>query len=230
MINTGIYYILNTVNNKRYVGQAAISFEKRWCTERCHLRANLGFPNRHLQASWNKYGEDVFEFQVLEYIELPKNKREAAQILAKREQYWCDHFEVRNPLKGYNKRRCVESNYGIKFDVLSSKQKAHLKKLHQSRIGSRYTKQSRRKISESIKGTKNPFFGRQHAVETKRKLSVLASKRTGERSSNSKLTRTQVENIKREYQPRVVTYNMLAEKYGVHRNTIRSIFYGRTWK
>lgn len=57
---TGIYEIVNTVNGKRYIGQAA-NMGKRHAQHKWHLRKNK-HHSRYLQAAWNKYGEGAFKF------------------------------------------------------------------------------------------------------------------------------------------------------------------------
>jgi len=60
-METGIYKIQNTVNMKCYIGSAAIRFSKRFSQHRHMLRKGT-HHNKHLQASWNKYGEESFIF------------------------------------------------------------------------------------------------------------------------------------------------------------------------
>jgi len=61
---SGIYKIVNKINKKYYVGGSA-NIKSRW---RGHRRAlNLKrHHNDYLQHAWNKYGEDEFEFIVIE--------------------------------------------------------------------------------------------------------------------------------------------------------------------
>lgn len=64
MLNqSGIYEILNTVNGKRYIGQAS-NFKKRWIRHQNELK-NGKHHSHHLQHAWNKYGATVFKFSVL---------------------------------------------------------------------------------------------------------------------------------------------------------------------
>ncbi len=71
----GIYIIENTVNGKKYVGQA-VNIDIRWKRHQCELKGGYHY-NSHLQASWNKYGEESFIFQVLEYCSVDElNVRE----------------------------------------------------------------------------------------------------------------------------------------------------------
>jgi len=59
-MNTGIYKIKNKVNGKFYIGQTGDSFQSRW-----DKLKNNNHHNKHLQAAYNKYGEDNFEFEVI---------------------------------------------------------------------------------------------------------------------------------------------------------------------
>lgn len=61
---SGIYCILNTVNNKRYIGKSN-NIYKRWTGERSDLRRNV-FHNTHFQRAWNKYGEQAFQWLIID--------------------------------------------------------------------------------------------------------------------------------------------------------------------
>lgn len=61
--NSGIYQIRNKINNKIYIGSSKNLVER----ERTHfvnLRINH-HTNKHLQASFNKYGSENFVFETL---------------------------------------------------------------------------------------------------------------------------------------------------------------------
>lgn len=61
---TGIYYIESIRDRKKYVGMSK-DIHMRWAQHRADLRGNI-HHNSNLQESWNRYGEDNFEFVVLE--------------------------------------------------------------------------------------------------------------------------------------------------------------------
>ena len=65
---TGVYEIKNKINGKRYIGSTIMTFTKRLEHHRCLLRKNT-HKNKHLQRAWNKYGEDNFEFSILEIVD-----------------------------------------------------------------------------------------------------------------------------------------------------------------
>lgn len=78
-----IYQIVNTQNNKRYIGSSC-DFKKR---KNQHLKMlkNKTHHNNHLQNAWNKYKECSFKFEVLEECNLEQ------QFI--REQYYLDNFK-----------------------------------------------------------------------------------------------------------------------------------------
>lgn len=86
----GIYQIKNLINGKIYIGQS-IDIEKRWSTHRTELKYN-NHHNIHLQSAWNKYGEDNFEFSVLEECNFDQ--------LNQREIYWIS--KLNSYKDGYN--------------------------------------------------------------------------------------------------------------------------------
>jgi group I intron endonuclease len=63
----GIYKIINVVNNKFYVG-SAVNFSRRKARHFSELRHNK-HKNRWLQASWNKHGESAFVFALVEEVQ-----------------------------------------------------------------------------------------------------------------------------------------------------------------
>lgn len=89
----GIYKIENKVNGKVYIGQS-INIEERWRTHRNMLRRN-GHYNKHFQNSWNKHGEENFDFSVIENVSDTKQ-------LSPREIYWIDYFKSFDKSFGYN--------------------------------------------------------------------------------------------------------------------------------
>jgi hypothetical protein len=83
-IKKGIYAIRNKINQKIYIGSTGVTFIKRWHIHSNQLRTNT-HANYKLQRAWNKYGEDAFEFIIVEVIECDE------EILAV-EQYYIDVF------------------------------------------------------------------------------------------------------------------------------------------
>ena len=81
-MSIGIYQIRNLLNGKIYIGQS-MDIEKRWSTHRAELKHNY-HHNIHLQSAWNKYGEESFEFSIIEECNMDQ--------LDQREIYWISIF------------------------------------------------------------------------------------------------------------------------------------------
>jgi group I intron endonuclease len=62
----GIYKLINVINDKFYVG-SAVDLKRRKTRHFSELRKGK-HSNRHLQAAWNKYGEQAFVFVVIAEI------------------------------------------------------------------------------------------------------------------------------------------------------------------
>lgn len=197
---SGIYVIRNLVNGKVYVGQAIDTY-LRWHKHKSYLKYQK-HPNFHLQASWNKYGEENFVFEIIEEIDNPTK-----EIFCEREQYWCDFYDSSNRERGYNKRIIIESNLGIIFP-----------------------KDVRKKMSESHIGELNHFFGKNHTNETKIKMRENHPNLKGDKSHVAKLNWTQVHEIREKYKPFEYSFNKLAKEYNVSKSNIMYIIQNKTWK
>ena len=79
---SGIYAIVNTLNNKKYIGSSE-NLRKRYRQHFNNLNKNK-HANTHLQRAYNKYGASVFEFWILEECD---NIRDTLITL---EQKWID--------------------------------------------------------------------------------------------------------------------------------------------
>jgi hypothetical protein len=130
---SGIYQILNTATDKCYIG-SGISIKQRFSTHK-RLLMNQKHFNNHLQASWNKYGEEHFQFNILEIVE--------SNNLKDREEFYIEKFNSNNREKGYNKRIDCSTNLGIKASAETRE------KLRISHLGHKRSKEAQEKISKS---------------------------------------------------------------------------------
>ncbi len=151
-----------------YVG-ISINIEKRWRQHKNCLKGNY-HDNKYLQQSWDKHGEDSFEFHILEevdcYDKSYKLEKEYAYTFGYGDRNLC--FNIGSP---------GETN-GF--------------------VGKRHTEKAKQKMSEAKQGEKNhnfgkkgeksPMFGRKHTEEAKQKISEAHQ---GEKSYNTKLTESE---------------------------------------
>lgn len=150
---TGVYAIRNKINTKIYIGSGAVSIEQRFAQHKSYLRSDQHY-NNHLQQAWNKYGEDSFEFIIVE--ECPPDTCLAL------EQYYIDYYDVCNPKCGYNSAITAGSTLGLKFSE-ETKDKIS-KALKGKRKGVPHTPEHAAKISAALKGKKKSA---EHAAKLK---------------------------------------------------------------
>lgn len=144
MIKSGIYKILNKVTADCYVGSAAY-LKSRFSAHR-RLLKNEKHQNRYLQNVFNKYGEDNFTFEVIEYVEDKDN-------LISREQHYIDTLKPK-----YNICKVAGSSLGRKCSRKTRR------KLSEAQRGKKHSEESKRKMSKAQKG-------KMHSEETKKKIS-----------------------------------------------------------
>lgn len=126
----GVYCIINKINDKVYIGYAN-NFSKRWYRQhRKKLKYNL-HKNPHLQAAWNKYGEENFKF---ERIEICKQ-----ELLKEREDYWCKIYKSHDREFGYNirptgKDGCVSMSEETKQKIRNARSKQVITQKHKNAI------------------------------------------------------------------------------------------------
>ncbi len=95
-----IYQILNTLNEKSYIG-SSVNFKTRKAEHLRDLRSNK-HHSKALQRAVNKYGIDNFIFKILEVVE-------KKQDLIKREQHYLDSIKPE-----YNTCKTAYSMLGFK--------------------------------------------------------------------------------------------------------------------
>lgn len=100
----GIYIIICIANLKMYIGSSS-SLATRFSEHRSELRRKE-HPNGHLQNAWNKYGEEMFLFGVLEYSEDVDN-------LFIIEQHYLDKYRSFNKNIGFNLSKSAEGVRGL---------------------------------------------------------------------------------------------------------------------
>jgi len=158
-------------------------------------------------------------------------------------------YQLKNNIHGNIKLQNAWNKYGQKsfrFEILIKCKKSSLKKFEKQEV-QKISANKRYNISknyDNLYGKNNPFYGKTHTKNTKKKLSLMAKKRKGNKNPNygnqysietrikaghnkkTKLTKQQVKqiiNIK--YQ----THQEIADKYSVSRSVITRIKNGNRW-
>jgi len=88
----GVYQIKCTSNSKIYIGSAVDLYNR--CEQHRRSLRRGDHVNAHLQAAWNMYGEENFEFTVLEFTQ--------RSDLLRAEQDWLDKTQAYTRGVGFN--------------------------------------------------------------------------------------------------------------------------------
>lgn len=197
---SGVYKIVCKTSGRFYVGSSK-NLNERWNTHLCNLRGNKHI-NRHLQSSFNKYGEDSFVFETLEECDVDN--------LFDREQFYIDSLDACSVGFNIGRSSCGGDNISnnpnkndivkrIKNKILEnlSNMSEEERKLRWSKpgdknpnYGKRWSDQMRKDASDRNKGrdpinkgkTNSDLLGHEKSVEISTKLSEYASKRVGEKN------------------------------------------------
>ena len=143
-----IYKIRNVVNGKFYVG-STVDSRVRFQTHRRNLKKGK-HQSPHMQAAWNKYGEDCFKFEIIEIVECSEN-------LLAAEQKWLDEHagkphcynwatDASAPMRG--KKHTEKTIALVKANRTAPKGDTHY------RFGKKLSDEVRKKIGNTQRGVK----------------------------------------------------------------------------
>lgn len=186
MKTSGIYGIHNRESDRWYVGSSS-SIAGRWRTHKRALRrgAHCG---KALQRSWNKHGEEAFEFVILEAIE------DADQLLV-REQFWIDKLSAASPSRGFNTapvagtRRGVPQSESAREKMRAAQKGVSKSEEHKARIGAGNrgkvrSEETRARISANVRAQmQDPERRKQQAI-----FGAMAKPRAIDEEMRQKLT------------------------------------------
>lgn len=162
-MTTGVYQITCIPTGKRYIGSSC-NVEGRWKDHCAKLNRNCHY-NFYLQRAWNKYGQSVFGFEMLEECRSGQEKI--------REQRYLDiekpEFNILPDACGFSK--------GHK---LTLKTRGRISRAHQGR---KHTTESRFNMA-------NAQLGRRHSLETKTRMSNSAKGHEVTKKTRTKLSAT----------------------------------------
>lgn len=134
----GIYKITNTANGKFYIG-SSVRLKQRASQHWNRLRRGV-HVNKHLLAAFEKYGEELFRFEVIEACE--------PDVVLQREQHYIDTLRPQ-----YNKCPVAGNTTGYKHGPEAlAKMSAASRSRPPAFLGRTHTEQTRQKISEKKRG------------------------------------------------------------------------------
>lgn len=136
----GIYCIRNTMNQKIYVGKAKDIFN-RINGHISALRRRSKDENRHLINAWFKYGEDAFEYFIIEELDFDED------LLREREDYWIVKYDAINREKGYNLRRDSSTGCFVSEETRQLKSQVVMGEKNPN-YGNKWSEEQKLKMSE----------------------------------------------------------------------------------
>jgi len=185
----GIYKIINITNNKFYVG-SAVDLKRRKTRHFSELR-NRKHNNKHLQAAWDKYGEKSFIFVVVEELEADADVLAVENVWLKEHvgKEYCYNIGVDatapmlgvsgelSPTWGY--KHTPENIAAIAAASKGRTQDAEtIKRKTQHLIGKPKPAEVRAKISATLKGEGNFWYGKKrpdHGAKVCREIHELTT-------------------------------------------------------
>jgi len=155
MATNVIYKIRNLLNGKFYVGSAQDT-RTRFRQHRRLLRKGTHHC-KHLQNAWNKYGEELFKFEVIEHIGSAEGL-EAAEDAWLREHVGGQHCYNSGRRAKAPWRGCASEEHPCFGRRLTDAQKQNLREAAQHqwtisdpRAGHRHSKETKAKISANVR-------------------------------------------------------------------------------
>jgi len=192
-----IYVFTNKVNGKQYVGQTVRPFEERFAE---HKR-----KKSLLNSAFKKYGEDNFDYQIVD-------SAEDMDELNEKEVEWIQKLGCVSPF-GYN--LCYGGGNTMGFNHREdSKKKMSISK----------------KVLGSAKGKKNHFYGKKHTDETREKMrEAWRTKRVMTGEAKQKLREAHVTKsvINLTTGMRFESIKQAAEHYGIEATHITRVCKGK---
>ena len=164
-MNAHIYLVTNKINGKQYVGQTVEN-----------KRVGHGLL---IKQAYKKYGKENFIYEKI------CDEITDKQTLNYMERFWIKVMDSRIP-NGYN----IEEGGSDKGEMAESTRQ----KLKTINIGKTLSEETKKKISDSMKGSKNHFYGKRHGTEAMQKIIsanvgkvVVHTEATKEKMRQSKL-------------------------------------------
>lgn len=231
-----IYIIVNSINNKYYVGKTN-NLKRRWQEHKKVTRGGkekYGKDFRVIHAAMKKHNINNFQIHILDEIENEKCAYE-------QEVLYIQLFDSKN--KGYNESiggtgfAAGENHpfYG-KSPSEETKRKCHEARLKNKRVypkGYTMSDEFKKQVSDRVKGEGNPMYGKTHSEETKKIMSEVKINNKnihGENSYLAKLTNIQAAEIRQLFYENKIKKSEIAQKFNVRWDVIHKIIVGKTYK
>ncbi len=219
MVKSGIYIIINNINNYCYIG-SAVNIKRRWSLHRFDLFNGKHHSNK-LQHAYNKYKEENFKYEVLLYCD-------------KRDLIFFEQRAINAYKPEYNICLTAGSTLGSPRPTLATLNKSrtgiklseqHKQNIAIAQIGSKRTQETKQKMAESAK--KLPPKSDSHRKNLSRSH---IGKAVGALSGMAKITWEQVRSMRTLYATKQYSMRALARHFNIGYTTAQYIIKNITWK
>ncbi len=196
---SGIYKIINKINDKYYIGSSN-NIYKRFNQHKLNLNKNI-HKNSHLQWSWNKYGNNNFNFVIIEEIPqenllLVEQKYLDIAKIEKNKCYNTSFIAGRIEMTDEIRKKLSKSHIGLLRGINHPLYGKHLSENTKNKL--RFINLGKKRSLESIEksrmgfigkyiGEKSWRYGKHHSEETKRKISLAGTKRKHSNETKEKM-------------------------------------------
>jgi len=171
----GIYKITNTVTNDYYIG-SSVNIYARTDRHKRDLRAGR-HANRFLQRSWNVYGEGAFTFEVIIYCDKADKLFYEQVLLDSLNPAFNLAKDALAPMQGRKhseetKKAMSKTRLGR---TVSEETRVKMGEASKKRNHPKWSEERKEEARIRMSGENNPFYGRKHSEEAKRRISELAA-------------------------------------------------------
>lgn len=223
----GIYGIRNKINNKVYVGKTEVNFGDRWDSHKSKLRYNR-HDNSHLQRAWNKYGEENFEFYIIEESSPVWNSETFNE---KEKQYIKKYKDCK---MAYNMSEGGDGALGCHLSEETKRKIGEKNRIND--LGRKASEETKKKMSEAQKK-------RKHTPESIEKMKRIHKGKVITQETRKKISKTLQENptrqvyskeviigVRYDWEKNNLSYKELSDKYNIPRDYISAIVKYKRWK
>lgn len=208
----GIYGIRNLLNGKVYIGKTGMNFGDRWDSHRSLLN-NGKHDNPHLQKAWDKYGQDNFEFIIIEDCGIDE--------LSDREKYYIKLYKDMG--LAYNIHDGGDEGYNLGKHLPEETKRKIGEKNRINGLGRKASDETKEKMAKSHTGMKYA------PMSEEGKKNIQQAQQKYFEQNPKKLCIDDVIEIRRLYKDGM-NYSEIARKYNVTHQCISDICNYKRWK